>query len=86
MDTINVRKHGVPTYKKSERYLNYDAEVTDGEVKMVVKPVVARSQASDYSVTMNALTRGESPHRSRLNVDAVDLPEVLDNFNKNEKS
>lgn len=84
VDTINVRSHKKPSYKRSERYFNYEAEVVDGVVKYEKKPVVAPSMASDFSATINAITRsGSSELRKRVNIDAVDVPHYVKSIEEN---
>lgn len=67
---------------KPSHYVNYSVQLVDG--KPVHKPCdpVAPSLASEYSIEMNALKNGETSHRSRKNIDAVDLPNFLDTLNE----
>lgn len=64
--------------EKPSHYVNYCVELVDG--KPVRKPcdVVIPSLASEHSIEMNALRNNEVSHRSRKNIDAVDLPDFLD--------
>lgn len=63
---------------KPSHYVNYSVQLVDG--KPVHKPCdpVAPSLAAEYSISMNALRNGEVPHRSRKNIDAVDLPKLVE--------
>lgn len=63
---------------KPSHYVNYSVQLVDG--KPVHKPCdpVAPSLAAEYSIAMNALRNGEVPHCSRKNIDAVDLPKLVE--------
>ena len=65
--------------ESKERYINYAAEVVDGEVKYTPSPVVVPALSESSSVIMNAITnKGRVPHRGRTIVDAVDLKDTID--------
>lgn len=60
---------------------NFMASVVDGVVKLTECEPVVPSLSSEYSIAMNALrNKDDKPMRKRINVDAVDLPETLSNF------
>lgn len=81
MSPLLCRKRGNIKFSEYQRYVNCRAEFVDGKVKLTPCPVVAPALASESSVTMNALLHRERvPLRGRINVDAVDLPETLQNF------
>lgn len=65
--------------ENKERYINYAAEVVDGEVKYTPSPVVAPALSESSSVLMNAIVnKGRVPHRGRMIADAVDTKDLVD--------
>ena len=67
--------------KPSRDYQNYQSEIVDGKVVLTVCEPVAKSLAAQYSVTENALVNQPSRNiRKRINVDAVDVPQVINDL------